>query len=107
MHFIFSLKMYCTFSIAALLQLAFAMSLGPVATQFHLLSNEDMAIKGISLAPTPAPRKRDLAGLFKRQTDVSVGIETCGFAKLDWSKTHLFSYRQHELPICLIFGNHA
>ena len=107
MHFISSLKMYRTFTIAALLQLAFSMSLGPIATQFHLLSNEEMAMKGTSPAPTPAPRKRDPASLFKRQAEVSIGVETCGFSRGDWSKAHLFSSGLHVLRTRLVSRSQA
>ena len=86
---------------------------GPVATQFHLLNNEEMAMKGASPAPTHAPRMRSSVNLFERQDVVSRGIETCGFVSGNWSKKNLFKYpyvfacRRHVLGIRLVFKNHT
>lgn len=97
--------MYRPYFVAALLQSAFAISSGPAPTQPHLLNHEEMAMEGMSPAPTPAPKKRNPASLLERQDDVSRGSETCGFWSAELSKSAV-SGCTHTC-LLLVFVKHA
>jgi hypothetical protein len=60
--------------------------MGPAPTEHRLLSHQELAMIGISPAPTPAPRRRYSGNVFERQEVFSEGPETCGYNTEDVCK---------------------
>jgi hypothetical protein len=58
----------------------------PAPTEYRLLSHQELAMFGMSPAPTPAPRRHYLGNVFPRQAVYSEGPGTCGYHTEDFCK---------------------
>lgn len=79
--------MYHSLLLIALFQGVKSISSGPAPTERRLLSHEEMAMVGMSPAPTPAPKRRDANKLFDRRQEDTEGVETCAYFDRDYCKS--------------------